>query len=164
MRTKSLLILLAVGLAGCTVGPDYVRPEVKTNATWHESAALDARHVATPAPSLDTWWKGFDDPELVTIVERVLAQNLDLAASTARVEQARAAAAHARADRLPSGSLDGSAARQHQSTRSPLGKIASSFPGYERGQTTEQVGAGASWELDLAGGLRRGAEAADAEY
>jgi NodT family efflux transporter outer membrane factor (OMF) lipoprotein len=164
MRTKSLLILLAAGLAGCTVGPDYVRPDVKTNATWHETAALDARHVAAPAPALDTWWNGFDDPELVTIVNRVLAQSLDLAASTARVEQARAAAAHAQANRLPSGSLDASVERQHQSTRSPLGKIASAFPGYDRDQTIEQVGAGASWELDLAGGLRRGAEAADAEY
>jgi NodT family efflux transporter outer membrane factor (OMF) lipoprotein len=164
MRTKSLLILLAAGLAGCTVGPDYVRPDMKTNATWHETAALDARHVAAPAPALDTWWNGFDDPELVTIVNRVLAQSLDLAASTARVEQARAAAAHAQANRLPSGSLDASVERQHQSTRSPLGKIASAFPGYDRDQTIEQVGAGASWELDLAGGLRRGAEAADAEY
>ncbi|MET0935731.1 MAG: TolC family protein, partial [Luteibacter sp.] len=81
MRTKSLLVLLAVGLAGCTAGPDYVRPDVRTNAGFHEAAALDARHVAAPAPALDTWWKGFGDPELVTIVDRVLAQNLDLAAS-----------------------------------------------------------------------------------
>jgi NodT family efflux transporter outer membrane factor (OMF) lipoprotein len=163
MRTKFLFALLAVGLAGCTVGPDYVRPTVAANPTWHEADALAARRVATPAPELDAWWKGFGDPELVTIVDRVMAQNLDLAASTARVEQARAAA-HARADRLPSGSFDGSVARQHQSTLSPLGKIASAFPGYDRDQTIQDVGAGASWELDLAGGLRRGAEAADAEY
>jgi NodT family efflux transporter outer membrane factor (OMF) lipoprotein len=164
MRTNFLFALLAVGLAGCTVGPDYVRPNVATNATWHEADALAARQVAAPAPSLDAWWKGFDDPELVTIVDRVMAQNLDLAASTARVEQARAAAAHAQADRMPSGSFDGSVVRQHQSTSSPLGKIASAFPGYERAQTIQDVRAGASWELDLAGGLRRGAEAADAEY
>ncbi|MET0934363.1 MAG: TolC family protein, partial [Luteibacter sp.] len=82
----------------------------------------------------------------------------------ARVEQARAAAAHAQANRMPTGSLDASVERQQQSTRSPLGKIASAFPGYQRGQTVEQAGPGASWELDLAGGLRRGAEAADAEY
>lgn len=164
MRTKFLFALLAMGLAGCTVGPDYVRPNVATNATWHEADALAARQVAAPAPSLDAWWKGFDDPELVSIVDRVMAQNLDLAASTARVEQARAAAAHAQADRMPSGSFDGSVVRQHQSTSSPLGKIASAFPGYERAQTIQDAGAGASWETDLAGGLRRGAEAADAEY
>jgi len=164
MRTNFLFALLAVGLAGCTVGPDYVRPDVATNPSWHEADALAARQIAAPAPSLDAWWKGFNDPELVTIVDRVMAQNLDLAASTARVEQARAAAAHAQADRMPSGSLDGDVVRQHQSTSSPLGKIASAFPGYERAQTIQDVGAGASWELDLAGGLRRGAEAADAEY
>jgi NodT family efflux transporter outer membrane factor (OMF) lipoprotein len=164
MRTNFLFVLLAVGLAGCTVGPDYVRPNIATHPTWHEADALAARQIAAPAPSLDAWWKGFDDPELVIIVDRVMAQNLDLAASTARVEQARTAAAHAQADRMPSGSFDGSIARQHQSTRSPLGKIASAFPGYDRDQTIQDAGAGASWELDLAGGLRRGAEAADAEY
>lgn len=164
MRTKLLSALLTLGLAGCTAGPDYVRPDVATNADWHQSSALAARHADAPAPALDAWWKGFDDPQLVTIVERVLAQNLDLAASAARVEQARAAASRAEANRLPEGSLDGSAVRQRQSLHSPLGKIASAFPGYDRQQTIEEVGAGASWELDLAGGLRRGAEAANAEY
>lgn len=164
MRTNFLFALLAVGLAGCTVGPDYARPEVHGNDAWHQAPALAARGASTPAPALDVWWKGFDDPQLVAIVERVLAQNLDLAASTARVEQARAAAAHARADRLPEGSVEGRAVRQRQSVRDPIGKIASAFPGYDREQTIENIGAGASWELDLAGGLRRGAEAANAEY
>lgn len=164
MRTKFLFALLTVGLAGCSVGPDYVRPETTVNAGWHQAPALAARHASTPAPTLDAWWKGFDDPQLVAIVERVLAQNLDLAASTARVEQARAAAAHAQADRLPEGSVDGRALRQRQSVRDPIGKVASAFPGYDREQTIENIGAGASWELDLAGGLRRGAEAANAEF
>ena len=68
------------------------------------------------------------------------------------------------ANRLPAGSLDGQVARERQSLESPLGKIASNFPGYERTQTLETLGAGASWETDLAGGLRRGSEAADAEF
>src|SRR6201989_147340 len=104
MRINLLSILLpTLGLAGCAAGPDYVRPDMTVNAGWHEGDALGARHAATPMPALDTWWKGFGDPPLVTIVERVLAQNLDLAASAARVEQARAAANHANADRLPMG-------------------------------------------------------------
>ena len=163
MRTKLLSSLLVLGLAGCTVGPDYVKPALPAAGAFHETGDLMAPAKAAP-PALDTWWTGFGDAQLVRIVERVLAQNLDLAASAARVEQARAAARHAQAERLPQGSLDGSAARVRQSELSPLGRVASALPGYERNHTLEEAGAGASWELDLAGGLRRESEAADAEY
>ncbi|MEB0099674.1 TolC family protein, partial [Pseudomonas sp. DC1.2] len=67
------------------------------------------------------------------------------------------------ANRLPQGNLDAQAVRQHQSTNSALGEIGSAFPGYGRDQTLETIGAGASWETDLAGGLQRGEEAAVAE-
>ncbi|MGN6481533.1 efflux transporter outer membrane subunit [Luteibacter sp.] len=162
MRTKLLPLVFSLTLAGCTVGPDYVKPSLPVAPTWHEQAALEKRAGEAPAPALDTWWSGFNDPELSTIIGRVLDQNLDLAASEARVDQASAVAQHAHADRLPQGSLDASAARLRQSERSPLGKLASPTPGYERNQTYEDAGVGASWELDLAGGLRRGDEAASA--
>jgi NodT family efflux transporter outer membrane factor (OMF) lipoprotein len=57
----------------------------------------------------------------------------------------------------------GAAAKQSQSLNSPLGKLASSFPNYSRSQASYQVGASASWEIDLAGGLRRAQSAAQAE-
>jgi efflux transporter, outer membrane factor (OMF) lipoprotein, NodT family len=164
MRTKLLPLLLPLVLAGCTVGPDYVKPSLPAASSWHQQAALDQRVADAPAPSLEAWWNGFDDPELSAIIGRVLDQNLDLAASAARVQQASAAAQHAHADRLPQGSLDASAARLRQSERSPLGKLASPTPGYARNQTYEDAGVGASWELDLAGGLRRGDEAANASW
>lgn len=152
-----------IGLAGCTVGPDYVRPELKTPSSYASQPLLDARDTTRPAPALDAWWQGFDDAELSRIIGRVMAQNLDLAAAMARVDQARAAAREAGAQLAPQGSLDGQLAQQHQSTKGPLGEIASQFPGYQRTQTLETLGVGASWELDVAGGLHRGAEAADAE-
>ena len=37
------------------------------------------------------------------------------------------------------------------------------MPGFKRDASLYDVGVGASWELDLFGGLRRGAEAARAE-
>ena len=90
-----LLIRMAVGslvvaLAGCAVGPDYVAPITALQPLHHVPAHNDDA-ARKAAPALDTWWTGFDDPMLVTIVERALAQNLDLAASFARVQQARAA-------------------------------------------------------------------------
>lgn len=147
-------------LAACTVGPQYVKPDLHANDTYAEQPALSARNTALAAPALDTWWSGFDDPELTRIIQRALAENLDLAAAMARVDQARAAAREAGALLAPQGSLDAQVVQQHQSTKGPLGEIASTFPGYQRAQTLENIGVGASWELDLAGGLHRGAKAA----
>lgn len=162
LRMAAMIAALA-GLAGCTVGPDYVRPELKSNPAYISQSMLTGRDATRTAPELDAWWHGFDDAELTLIIERVMAQNLDLAAAMARVDQARAAAREAGAQLAPQGSLDGQVVRQHQSTESPLGEIGSTFPGYKRSQTLENIGVGASWELDLAGGLHRGAEAANAE-
>lgn len=157
-------LFAAVALAACSaVGPDYQRPTLATPDAYPHADTLLARQTATPAPALDQWWTGFDDPQLTRIVQRALDQNLDLAASLARVAQARAAAQEAGAALYPEGNVGGSVTRQRQSVESPLGKLGSAFPGYDRNRTVYNVGVGASWEIDLAGGLRRGAEAASAE-
>ena len=156
-------IVAAAVLAGCAVGPNYQAPDIAPPFAYHGATALAARDGEAPALELAQWWRGFDDPELARVVDRTMAQNLDLAASQERVAQARAAAARAGASRLPEASVDGSVARERQSLESPLGKIASHLPGYERTQTLSQLGVGASWETDIAGGLRRAEQAADAE-
>ncbi len=153
--------MLVLGLAGCTVGPDYHAPVVAL-ARFQNASAVDARR-APPAPSLDDWWTGFRDPVLTRIVRRALAQNLDLAAALARVQQARASAQAAGAQLLPTLDLNADATALHQSTDSPIGTVASTLPGYNRDQREYDVGAAASWEIDLFGGLRRGVEAARAE-
>jgi NodT family efflux transporter outer membrane factor (OMF) lipoprotein len=150
-------------LSGCVVGPNYRPIAPSLPAAFASQADLDSRPVSQPAPALESWWTGFDDPELVSIIDRVLAQNLELSAAAARVAQARAAAEQAGAQRYPEAHLDGSIAAQHQSLQSPIGKIASAFPGYERDQALRDIDAGASWELDLFGGLKRGAQAASAD-
>ncbi len=153
-------LLLALG--GCAVGPDYAAP-VSDLANFHNADAVASRATAREAPQLDAWWEGFNDPELTRIVERALDQNLDLAAALARVEQARAAARGAGAQLLPSFDASAQASRQRQSLESPTGAIARNFPGYDRNQSLYDVGAAASWEIDLFGGLRRAANAASAE-
>jgi len=163
IRLASAGLLALTALAGCATGPSYQRPDAPLATAYHSADALAARSAALPAPALDTWWNGFDDPALQRIVARVLAQNLDLAAAMARVDQARAAARMADARLLPEGSLTASAAHQRQSVNSPIGKIASSFPGYNREQSLYDAGLGASWELDVAGGLQHGAQAASVE-
>ena len=157
------LLLATIGLAGCTVGPDYRTPSLPVRPAFAHQADLTAIASTGIAPPLETWWTGFHDPELARIVRRVLARNLDLRAAMARIEEARAAAREAGADEWPQGALQASVARQRQSLESPLGRIASGFPGYERDQTDKTLDAGASWELDLFGGQRRNAQAAQAE-
>jgi NodT family efflux transporter outer membrane factor (OMF) lipoprotein len=153
---------LALSITGCAVGPDYRKPST-TLQPFHSSAALKARGTSASAPPLAQWWLGFDDPELTRIAQRALSQNLDLAAAKARVEQARAAARGAGAQLLPTADLTAQAARIHQSLESPIGAVARHLPGFRRDQSEYDVGAAASWEIDLFGGLRRGAEAATAE-
>jgi NodT family efflux transporter outer membrane factor (OMF) lipoprotein len=162
LRAMCAALAGAALLAACTSGPDYHRPDYQ-DAPLHNVAQLAQRPASAPMPPLDHWWDGFGDPQLSAIVTRALAQNLDLAAAVARVEQARAASQLAGARALPQGDLNGQAARAQQSLHSPLGRIASAMPGYERNQNLLELDSGASWELDLAGAIRRGAEAADAE-
>ena len=158
---------LALGVAllcvsGCVVGPSYKTPDTKL-VPFHNAAAVEARAAALPEPSLEEWWTGFRDPLLTEIVQRALSQNLELAAALARVDEARAAAKEAGARLLPEGDVLAQVAPLHQSLDSPIGTIARHLPGYERNQTLSDFGTVASWEVDLFGGLRRGAEAATAQ-
>src|SRR3954468_24514742 len=85
--TVGLILLLSLFLQGCSVGPKYKAPPPPGAelAPFHNKLNVpDSRDK--PVPSLDEWWNGFKDPMLVTIVQRALNQNLDLAASLERVK------------------------------------------------------------------------------
>ena len=155
-------ILAFALLAGCAAGPKY-RPPATELQPLHNAAAIASRVPAAGAPALDTWWQGFNDPELTRIVQRALEQNLDLQAALARVQQARAVAKEAGARRLPYGDLNAQTQTFHQSLEGPIGRFGLAFPGYSRDQAYNDLNVGASWEADIFGSLKRGAEAALAE-
>ena len=161
-RTLAIPLLFSL-LAGCAVGPDYVRPAVTLPDQYIGQAALD-RRAATANAELAAWWAGFGDAQLARYVELALTQNLDLAQASARVAQARAGLGAANAALLPSGNLSGQAARAYQSVETPLGRVLNSQPGFDRYGNAYESNLGASWELDIFGGLRRGREAALADY
>jgi outer membrane protein TolC len=160
MRQLGTVTAVAMLIAGCAVGPTYQKPQIALAASFAGQGDLSARVAAASAPELDHWWMGFEDPALTEIVNRALAGNLDLVAAMARIEQARAVANGAGAARLPKVSLDGQSVYQRQSLNSPEAEIANLFPGYDRSQTLDTLGVGASWEADLAGSLRHAQEAA----
>jgi len=155
--------LLALAAASClapaawAVGPDYHRPDLGLTRSFH-----------TPPPSagsesgagLAAWWARFNDPELSRVVERAVAQNLDLEAARARVLQSRAAAKAAGAALLPRADAAGGVSHDQLSLLSPIGDVGRHLPGFPRDYAEYGLGAAASWEIDLFGGLRREREAA----
>jgi NodT family efflux transporter outer membrane factor (OMF) lipoprotein len=155
-------LLLTLALAGCTVGPKYKGPSTTALAPFHNQID-DAANDSSSVVPLDRWWIGFNDPMLATVVQRTLDQNLDLAAALARVNQARAAAAGAGAQLLPTVDFGATAIAERQSLQGNLGTIASQVPTYRRDIHEYTLGPAASWEIDLFGGLRRGAAASRAE-
>ena len=161
---RILAIVVSTSLvAGCAVGPDYQRADAPLADRYLGQAAVEQRPDAKPA-NFALWWEGFGDPLLSSLVAKALEQNLDMAQAQARVSQARAGLGAANAALLPSGSINGQAARAYQSVETPLGQVLDSTPGYDRYGNSYEANLEASWELDVFGGLRRGREAAVAEY
>jgi multidrug efflux system outer membrane protein len=144
---SSLFLLL---LAGCASPVKYERPPVELPQAWKESGprfAQDGR-----------WWRIYEDAQLEALVERSFKDNADLVVAAARVDEARALLGEAESFLFPRLDAQGSASRQQISQRS-----ATSFPGVAREFSTYRATLNLSYELDLFGRLRSGADAARAE-
>jgi NodT family efflux transporter outer membrane factor (OMF) lipoprotein len=150
-------LAVAAALAGCTVGPDYVRPGVETPAEFKELAGWK-RAAPSDAIARGRWWVVFVDPQLDALAERVAISNQNVRLAEANYRQARAVAAQARAAFYPVAS--GSASFR----RSQFSSASSTRPAFARGVTESyELSLDASWELDLWGRIRRSVEAAEAE-
>lgn len=134
-------------LPGCAaVGPNYVRPRMEPPPQYRFAGDQAQAESLADAP----WWQVFADPTLQALVREAIANNLDLRAAVARVEQARAQAGIAKSFLYPQ--VDATAdyaVRQH-------------FGGSEDEDVHHggTYGFQLSWELDLFGRLRREKEAA----
>lgn len=158
------ILAACLGFTACAVGPRYTTPAAPSARSFVNAPPVAARVVSQPPPALMTWWRGFGDAEMASLIDRALAQNLDLAQAEARVVQARAQARAAGAALLPAGQFTGQGEYESQSLDSPTARVQEAFPGFQRYQKLYDLDVGASWEPDLFGGLRRGAEAARAQY
>ena len=143
MRRLAVLAL-ACPVAGCIMGPNYERPVVDPPAAYRYEMA-EARDTANTA-----WWTQFGDPVLDGLIEEALAQNLSVKIAAANVEQAAAVLTQARSPLYPQGSYGVSAAGERKNEQ--LGAV------YSYGAL-----AGASWEIDLWGRVRRLSESARAQ-
>ena len=160
-RAVLALCLGATLLSGCAVGPDYQVPDDSAFARSQQQAtAFDdggSPAVATASPAIEgRWWTLYDDPDLDALVERALQVNAELRAATARLEQAQAHYAQARAAGGLGADIDLSVARGAVSAQSML--LTEPLPPFN----FADGGLSISYQLDLFGRLRRGAEAARA--
>jgi len=109
------------------------------------------------------WWSSFHDPELNSLIERAVSRNLDLKLALERVQEARAARSIARSGYFPSVDATASSTRNRQRViAAPSGPRTS--PAFVPIEYNNFQGAlGASWEVDVFGGVRRGVRAATAD-
>ena len=157
-RPLALAMVLSVAGTGCAVGPNYKRPQVAVPGQWTVAAA---RGTSTKPIEKGEWWSSFQDPELNSLIERAAAQNLDLKLALDRVDEARAARGVVRSGYFPSMDASASATRNRQRVIAPVSQNSVNIVPVEFNNF--QGALGASWELDVFGGVRRGVQAASAE-
>ncbi len=138
------IIAASLLLFGCTVGPDYKRPEAPIPPNWATKSGSGGW------PSAE-WWHGFGSAKLDGYITAAQTANFDIAAAVARVREADAQAEIAGAPLLPS--LGANASVTHERASSAAGL--KTFTEYAPGLT-------ASYELDFWGKNRSALTAAEA--
>lgn len=156
MNMRLVPAVAAALLAGCTVGPDYVRPVIEAPAAYKEGFAWQP---AQPKDDMlrGNWWAAFGDPQLDRLMERVSISNQTLLAAEAQFRQAVALAESARAAWFPTLTASVSETRSRPSgTTGPITGLATNK------RTIYSLPVNASWEADLWGKIRRSVESGEA--
>jgi multidrug efflux system outer membrane protein len=151
MRAQAYLLLVVAALGGCTLGPDYERPELDTPASYIQPVQEGASFANTP------WWELFEDPQLQFLIQTALQENQDLGIAIARIEEFRAILGITRADQFPTVDISASGGRTDPSQNTIQGSISDGFVDSYR------LSGDVFFELDLFGRLRRSTEAARGE-
>jgi len=152
MRSRALVsitvMLVTILLVGCTLGPDYKRPE-----TVMPDAFEEAGDTGASIANLN-WWELFGDEQLNELIRLALEQNKDMAIAISRIEEARAALGFVRSDQYPQFGISGGASRGNSIPgTSVITPVSNNFV----------LAGNLSYELDLWGKLRRSTESAQAE-
>ncbi len=149
-KILSLLAAAALLLSGCTMIPEYKRPEAPVPAAWpsgpayRETASLQGSPLA---PDLQ-WQEFFTDQPLQVIIATALTNNRDLRVAALNVERARAFYGIQRAEILPTVNATGSGLKEH---------LSAGVTGTGHSRTAEQYSANlgiSAWEIDFFGRIR----------
>lgn len=145
--------VLTTLLAGCSIWPDYQRPEVTVPAQYSEP------HAGTEANNevISNWWTLYQDPVLNDLVDKTLQKITDLLLAAARFAEADAIMREAGSFLFPTINLDGDVTR----TRVTEAGAFPVFAGNPRNNYIVQLGT--SFEIDFWGKLRKAKESARAQ-
>ncbi|SFP93460.1 efflux transporter outer membrane subunit [Variovorax sp. 770b2] len=143
--------LAALLLAGCAVGPDYVRPSMDLPVAYKETGPWK---TATPQviDASHPWWEAYGDVTLSALVVQANAANQNIRVAEAQYREAQAIAAAAHAGFFPTVGVNAGGTRAQTNSTGAL-KLG----------TTDTLGLAASWEPDLWGAVRRSVEAGNAD-
>ncbi|MCF8031881.1 MAG: efflux transporter outer membrane subunit [Desulfarculaceae bacterium] len=156
LRFFGLAVAGLLLLSGCMkVGPDYKPPKKQVPPTWQQAGDPSLPRIQA---NLVNWWEVFDDPQLSGLIKRADLGNLDLKAAVSRVKQARAQLGVVTGELYPQLDANADGTRQQASKNSLSNPTGLGITGEEF-----QLGASASWEIDLFGRIRRSVEAAQAD-
>jgi multidrug efflux system outer membrane protein len=151
IRPGVLACLAAVFQLGCAIGPNYKPTKIEVPEQFR--GTLEAKQAQSLADL--PWWKIFDDPVLVGLIEEALESNLNLRVAVARNEQAYRQMRAVQSDFYPQIGYQGSGGKY----RSPVGRK----PGDSLTYTNYGGALQAAWEIDVWGRLRRANESARAQ-
>lgn len=167
MSRRLPLSLLLIALAGCTVGPDFVRPELAADADYTQQAftrtALADIATGGAAQRLiagmdipGQWWTLFRSPELNALVEEALRANPDVSAAQAALRQANELVYADQASLFPSVGANLSKTREKVSGASTGAASAPIL-------TLSSASLNVSYAPDVFGGTRRQIESSTAQ-
>ena len=156
--TLAAVAALALTAAGCTVGPNYERPKLDPPAQHRGLAAQPAAETVADVP----WWQVYQDPVLQGLIREGIASNLDLRSASARVMESRALAGIAKSYLYPDIGVGFSTSQEQRSRVGDPKLTEEQVP--DRTYSNWALTGSLSWEIDLFGRLRRGKEAAFAQY
>src|SRR5437763_4661435 len=141
-----MLVIPALFLGGCTVGPNYRRPSVPVPPSFRDLGPLKGAEQAASFADLP-WWEIFKDPILQNLIRTALEKNYDVRIAAEQITAARAQLGITRANQFPQITADATYGG---------GKSLSTQINANLLTFTADV----SYQLDLFGGLRRATEAA----
>ena len=161
-RSVKLNVLgLALIMAGCSITPDYHRPEMVKPGQWKNE--IIPQQLSGSSLISTTWWKSFGSAELDRLIAEGLNNNLDLATARERIRQARASAKIAGAPLLPALSATGSydfRDSNRPGSSNVFGNQNSTNSRISTSKNTWQGQWNLSYEVDLWGGIRAGHDSA----
>jgi NodT family efflux transporter outer membrane factor (OMF) lipoprotein len=178
-RNVAMLIVILFFFVSCAVGPDFEHPKPSVPKSWESRLSATDKEADT---NLVNWWRTFNDPVLVSLIEQSIDSNLDLQQASFRVAQARSTVGVMTAGLFPDLNAQAALTRRHNSlATSPTNNSAntalatsipqsssqavgasSTSPSTHSASNLFQTGLSTSWSADVFGQIRRNIETANA--